>query len=82
LIQTTEGLVWLGCEGLAGRGQVSPVWGPNIKLVVAGLTNTYASYIATYEEYAVQRYEGASTVFGPHTLDAYIQVLAQLPFQD
>lgn len=43
-------------------------------VVLAGLTNTYSSYITTFEEYQIQRYEGASTIFGPHTLDAYIQV--------
>ena len=45
----------------------------NTKAVIAGLSNTYADYIATYEEYQVQRYEGASTIYGPHTLQAYIQ---------
>ncbi len=54
--------------------QVKSAWGNETHVVIAGLTNTYASYIATYEEYQVQRYEGASTIFGPHTLDAYIQV--------
>ncbi len=49
-------------------------WGNDTRLVIAGLTNTYASYITTFEEYGVQRYEGASTLYGPHTLDAYIQV--------
>lgn len=34
-------------------------------VVVAGPANTYAHYITTREEYAVQRYEGASTIFGP-----------------
>ena len=53
--------------------QVQPSWG-NVTLVIAGLTNTYSSYVTTYEEYQAQRYEGASTIFGPHTLDAYIQV--------
>lgn len=33
-------------------------------VVVAGPANTYAHYITTREEYAVQRYEGASTIFG------------------
>jgi neutral ceramidase len=47
-----------------------------VHLVIAGLTNTYSSYITTFEEYGVQRYEGASTLYGPHTLDAYIQVRA------
>jgi len=41
--------------------------------VVAGLSNTYSDYITTREEYSAQRYEGASTIFGPNTLEAYIQ---------
>ncbi|KAF2095479.1 neutral/alkaline non-lysosomal ceramidase [Rhizodiscina lignyota] len=43
-------------------------------VVLGGPANTYAHYIATEEEYGVQRYEGASTLYGPHTLDAYINV--------
>lgn len=50
----------------------------NPVVVIAGLSNTYSGYIATYEEYAVQRYEGASTIFGPHTLGAYQQIMSQL----
>lgn len=48
--------------------------------VLAGLSNVYSHYIATWEEYQVQRYEAASTIFGPHTCGAYIQqysILAQ-----
>jgi neutral ceramidase len=41
--------------------------------VIAGLANTYSDYVATYYEYQQQRYEAASTIFGPYTLDAYIQ---------
>lgn len=36
-------------------------------VVIAGPANTYAHYVTTKEEYAVQRYEGASTIFGPCT---------------
>ncbi|GKT46366.1 neutral ceramidase 2 [Colletotrichum spaethianum] len=43
-------------------------------VVLGGPANTYAHYIATPEEYAIQRYEGASTLFGPHTLPAYINL--------
>ncbi|XP_053197810.1 neutral ceramidase [Scomber japonicus] len=43
------------------------------EVVIAGLSNVYTHYITTYEEYQLQRYEGASTIFGPHTLSAYIQ---------
>jgi len=42
-------------------------------MVIAGLSNTYSDYVATYEEYQEQRYEAASTVYGPYTLDAYLQ---------
>lgn len=44
---------------------------PESIVVLAGLSNTYTHYVATYEEYQVQRYEGASTLYGPHTLMAY-----------
>ncbi|KAF9621497.1 hypothetical protein IFM89_021801 [Coptis chinensis] len=47
-------------------------------IVIAGLTNTYSQYIATFEEYKLQRYEGASTLYGPHTLSAYIQEFNKL----
>ncbi|CAB0004913.1 unnamed protein product, partial [Nesidiocoris tenuis] len=42
-------------------------------VIVAGLCNTYSDYITTPEEYAAQRYEAASTIFGPHTLTIYLQ---------
>eukprot|EP00058_Branchiostoma_floridae_P025487 XP_002610977.1 hypothetical protein BRAFLDRAFT_127904 [Branchiostoma floridae] len=48
------------------------------EVVIAGLSNTYADYITTYEEYQVQRYEGASTIYGPHTLAAFQQLYSQL----
>ena len=60
--------------------QVSGTWGEDVRVVIAGLTNTYSSYITTIEEYGMQRYEGASTIFGPHTLDAYIQVRPKFVF--
>ncbi|CAN1232044.1 Neutral ceramidase 1 [Linum grandiflorum] len=50
----------------------------NVHIVIAGLTNTYSQYITTIEEYEVQRYEGASTLYGPHTLSAYIQEFQKL----
>jgi neutral ceramidase len=42
-------------------------------ITIAGLANSYTHYITTIEEYAGQRYEAASTLYGPHTLSAYIQ---------
>lgn len=53
----------------------------NPKVVLGGPANTYAHYIATEEEYGVQRYEGASTLYGPHTLAAYVNLtLTYLPY--
>jgi neutral ceramidase len=36
-------------------------------LALAGLTNQYFQYFATHEEYPFQFYEGASTLYGPHS---------------
>ena len=50
-------------------------------VVLGGPANTYTHYIATEEEYNIQRYEGASTLYGPHTLNAYINLtLTYLPY--
>nr|POF01358.1 neutral ceramidase b [Quercus suber] len=49
-------------------------------VVLGGPANTYTHYITTSEEYQVQRYEGASTLYGPYTLDAHINLtLTHLP---
>lgn len=45
----------------------------NAYFVVQSLSNGYSSYVTTYEEYQENIYEGASTTYGPHTLEAYIQ---------
>jgi len=37
-------------------------------ILIAGLANGYAHHVTTYEEYKCQKFEGASTLFGPHTL--------------
>jgi len=47
-------------------------------VVIAGLSNAYAGYVTTKEEYQVQHYEGASTHFGPWTLAAYQQEFDRL----
>nr|XP_054773965.1 putative neutral ceramidase C [Lytechinus pictus] len=48
------------------------------QIVITGLSNTYTHYITTPEEYAIQRYEGASTIYGPNTMQAYIQQYSML----
>lgn len=47
-------------------------------VVIAGLSNAYADYTTTFEEYQAQRYEAGSTIFGPHQLQAYIQTMLGL----
>merc|ERR1711916_259408 len=53
---------------------------PGMTFSIAGLSNAYSLYIATYEEYSVQRYAGASTLFGPHTLEAYQQEFYKMAY--
>ncbi|MBN1207113.1 MAG: neutral/alkaline ceramidase [Myxococcaceae bacterium] len=48
------------------------------QVVIAGLSNAYAGYLATRQEYAKQEYEGASTHFGPWTLGAVQQEMEKL----
>ncbi len=48
------------------------------QVVIAGLSNAYAGYLATREEYAKQDYEGASTHFGPWQLAAVQQEVDKL----
>ncbi len=48
------------------------------QVVIAGLSNDYAQYLATREEYASQQYEGASTLFGPWQLAAVMQEVRKL----
>lgn len=62
-------------EALASRLQeltstlhLSDLWvAGTSRVVLAGLANGYADYTVTFEEYQQQRYEGGSTVYGPHS---------------
>ncbi|MDQ6778337.1 MAG: neutral/alkaline non-lysosomal ceramidase N-terminal domain-containing protein [Actinomycetota bacterium] len=49
-----------------------------IHLALATYANEYSQYVTTLEEYSSQQYEGASTLFGPHTLEAYQLTAAEL----
>lgn len=49
-----------------------------VVVVLTTMSNAYIQYSTTFEEYIVQRYEGASTVFGPHTNSAYTQEIDKL----
>ena len=66
---------------MAGRRlkrTMKSVFGDDVRVVIAGLSNTYSSYVTTFEEYQEQRYEAGSTVFGPHTLTAYLNLFEQV----
>ena len=43
---------------------------PFTHIIVSPLSNDYADYLTTFEEYQEQRYEAASTIFGPNSLTA------------
>lgn len=67
--------VYTAAKSQSLTGTVDPV------VVLGGPANTYAHYLTTPEEYAVQRYEGASTLYGPWELPAYINLtLKALPY--
>jgi hypothetical protein len=67
---------------VAGRrlkAELRAVFGPVASHVaLVGYANDYAFYVTTPEEYAAQHYEGASTLYGPHTLVACLQETRQL----
>jgi len=48
------------------------------QVILTGLANEYSGYITTPEEYDSQQYEGASTVFGRLTFEAYQQAFREL----
>ncbi|KAK6617944.1 hypothetical protein RUM44_002386 [Polyplax serrata] len=65
-------------SGRRMREAVADIMGENTTVVIAGLCNTYSDYIATYEEYQDQRYEAASTLYGPHTLNLHLHQYQKL----
>ncbi|KAF4595605.1 neutral ceramidase precursor [Ophiocordyceps camponoti-floridani] len=70
-VTTMSGLRWKA----AVAEQAKKLLGMRRPLVVlGGPANTYAHYCVTPEEYQVQRYEGASTLYGPHQLEAFINL--------
>lgn len=71
---TMSGRRWRGAVAAAATSQLSI---SNPTVVLGGPANTYGHYIATEQEYSVQRYEGASTLHGPHSLEAHIYLSLQ-----
>lgn len=64
-------------SGRRVRAALKPYF-PGKQIILSGLSNIYTSYVTTIEEYSIQRYEGASTLYGPHTLEAYINQFRRL----
>jgi hypothetical protein len=57
-------------EALAQAAKHSPrLAGLDDNLALVGLTNQYLQYVATAPEYDFQLYEGASTLYGPHSAE-------------
>jgi neutral ceramidase len=48
------------------------------RAIIAGLANDYTSYLATPEEYEMQHYEGASTLFGPRSVPVFSQLYKKM----
>lgn len=64
----------------AVRNAVLQSGGTDVHVILAGLSNIYTSYVTTPEEYEMQRYEAASTIFGPHTLTIYTDQFERLAY--
>lgn len=61
------------------KASLRMVFGNAISYVaISNYTNAYSGYVTTPQEYDAQHYEGASTLYGPHTLAAYIQEFEKL----
>ena len=67
-------LVLTVVAGVRLRKTVSDILGPDQginHIVISAYANAYCSYTTTHQEYSMQNYEGASTLFGPWTLMAF-----------
>lgn len=72
---TMAGRRWRAAVAAAASSELGLGRAPHV--VLAGPANTYAHYVATPEEYAIQRYEGASTLYGPWQLPAYVNLTVE-----
>jgi len=82
-VSTMAGRRWKEAIQTSARTVVSDIAasGQEPVVVLGGPANTYTHYITTPEEYTQQRFEGASTLYGPYTLDAHINLtMSRLPY--
>jgi neutral ceramidase len=75
-----EATIQAGEEINASVRAVGPALGlgPDADAVVSGIANGYIQYLATRHEYALQRYEGASTLYGPSSTTYLAEVFHHL----
>ena len=71
-LSTMVGRRWRSALGAAAIAQSIVDSGVTPKVVLGSPANTYAHYAVTREEYGIQRYEGASTIYGPFHAEALI----------
>ncbi len=62
------------------QAAVQAVLPPNTPVVISALSNAYAGYVASHDEYELQRYEAASTHFGPYEQPVLSSLFSQLAF--
>lgn len=80
---TMSGRRWRDAVQTNAAGLFKSLNGTEPIAVLGAPANSYTHYITTPEEYSVQRYEGASTLYGPWTLDAYLNLsVSVLPYLD
>ncbi len=66
-------------SGLRIRQRIAKILGTDLDHVLCqGYANGFGHYVTTTQEYEFQNYEGGSTIFGRHELDALISVAARL----
>ena len=71
-VTTMSGRRWKSAVAAAAKSQ--GLASEEAVVVVGSPANTYAHYVTTPEEYSIQRYEGASTLYGQYELPAYINL--------
>ncbi|KIW03819.1 uncharacterized protein PV09_05119 [Verruconis gallopava] len=71
-VTTMSGRRWKSAVSAAATAQGLTSAEPVV--VVGSPANTYAHYVTTPEEYQIQRYEGASTLYGQYELPAYMNL--------
>ncbi|VBB80188.1 Putative Neutral/alkaline non-lysosomal ceramidase [Podospora comata] len=78
-VTTMAGRRWKAAVKNAAASELS--LGTEPYVVLGGPANTYSHYLTTPEEYQMQRYEGASTLFGQWALPAFVNLtLRGLPY--